>query len=334
MKFSEFVGNDRIVRYFQKAISEDHLGHAYLFSGPDGIGKRTLSHLICKALLCKNPTPDGPCDVCPSCHKFDSGNHSDFHSFAPEGLYFKIELVRQIIHLASLKPVESKWKTFVLENVDFMREEASNALLKVLEEPPGQTIFFLLAQTPDVLLPTIHSRCQNFPLQPADPEQIAKWLMNKMEYSKEEASHVAPFSHGSLGRALTLNAEQYLAVRDKVLAILRVAILPGSYYQLLDAIKAVTVERSEMAERLLILEELVRDLIVLKTSDDAHLIHADEREKLKQLSSALSDSALQKFYEELLEVREAVLKINANVSLALQGLFLPLRATRPSPPSK
>lgn len=328
MKFSEFVGNDRVVRYFKKAISEDHLGHAFLFSGPDGIGKRTLAHLICKALLCKNPTPDGPCEVCSSCHKFESGNHGDFHLFAPEGLYFKIEVVRGIIHEASLKPVESKWKTFILENVDFMREEASNALLKVLEEPPGQTIFFLIAQTPDVLLPTIRSRCQHFPLQPVDREVMQKWLVEKMEYSKEEAFHIAPFSHGSLGRALTINADQYLGIRDKVLRALEAAILPGSYYQLLDAIKAITVERSEMAERLLMLEELVRDLIVVKASQGSLLIHAEVRDKLSQLASCVSDLALRKFYEELLQVRESVLKINANVALSLQALLLPLRALR------
>ncbi len=328
MKFSDFVGNDRIVRYFQKAISGDHLGHAYLFSGTEGIGKRTLSYLICKALLCKNPTPDGPCDVCASCHKFESGNHGDFHPFVPEGLYFKIELVRQMIHDASLKPVESRWKTFVLENVETLRDEASNALLKVLEEPPGQSIFFLVTQTPDVLLPTIRSRCQHFMLHPVDRELMEKWLVEKMEYSRQEAAQIAPFSHGSLGRALTLNADQYVKVRDKVLGALEAAILPGSYFQLVDAIKGVTVERSEMAERLLILEELVRDLIVLKASQGSRLIHAEARESLSRLSSRVSGAALQKLYAELLEVRESVLKINANVSLALHALLLPLRAAQ------
>ena len=328
MKFSEFVGNERVVHYFQNAITKDHLGHAFLLSGPQGIGKRTLAHLICKGLLCKNPSPDGPCDSCSSCHKFDSGNHGDFHSFVPEGLYFKIELVRQIIHDASLKPVESRWKTFVLENVDYMRDEASNALLKVLEEPPGQTIFFLIAQTPDVLLPTIRSRCQHFPMQPVDPDLLQKWLVEKMDYDRAEAEQIAPFSHGSLGRALSLNADQYIAMRDKVLAALESAILPGSYYQLLDAIKAVTVERSEMAERLLILEELVRDLLILKASRDGRLIHTQVRDKLSKLSARVDNLALQQLYEELLEVRESVLKINANVSLALQGLLLPLRATQ------
>jgi DNA polymerase III subunit delta' len=228
--------------------------------------------------------------------------------------------------------VESRWKTFVLENVDFIREEASNALLKVLEEPPGQTIFFLIAHTPDVLLATIRSRCQHFSLQPVEPEQLEKWLIEKMEYSKQEASDVASFSHGSFGRALSLNADQYLAMRDKVLVALEATLLPGSYYQLLDAIKSVTVERSEMAERLLILEELTRDLIVLRKSKKSRLIHAEVRERLSRLSMGLSDMALQKFYEELLEVRESVLKINANVGLALQALLLPLRAVQASRP--
>src|SRR5262249_5428509 len=125
MKFTDFAGNERIVEHFKKALERKQLGHAYLFSGPAGTGKSTLARLICKTLWCKKPGPTGPDNECASCHKFDSGNHSDFHYFEPDGLYFKIDLVRQIIHQASLRPVESQWKTFVLEGADLMRDEAA-----------------------------------------------------------------------------------------------------------------------------------------------------------------------------------------------------------------
>ena len=83
MKFSEFSGNERIVSHFRKALERGFLAHAFLFSGPDGVGKSTLARAICKGLLCRNRTADGPCEECVSCHKFESGNQPDFHHYVP-----------------------------------------------------------------------------------------------------------------------------------------------------------------------------------------------------------------------------------------------------------
>ena len=325
MKFSEFSGNERVITYFRKAMERGFLAHAFLFSGPDGVGKSTLARMICKTLLCRNHTPDGPCGECPSCHKFDSGNHADFHSYVPEGLYFKIEEVRSIIHQVSLKPVESKYKTFVLERAETMRDEASNALLKVLEEPPGETVFFLVTETPESLLPTIRSRCQHFPFQPLQPAELVRCLI-QLGHTEEEAAGQARFSHGSLGRALSLNVEQYAEMRDRVLLALECALGKKTYFGLMDAVKGITVDRVDMPERLLVLEELVRDLLVLKTAPGTPLLHQDVAHRMEPLASAASLSLLMEFYESLLQYREAILKINANIGLSLQALLLPLRA--------
>lgn len=326
MKLTEIVGNKRVTEYFQRGLKNSNLGHAYLFSGPVGLGKSTLGKTICKTLLCKKPGPDGPCEVCPSCHKFESGNHPDFHFYEPEGIYFKIDQVRQIIHHASLKPVESTWKAFLLEDIHYMREEASNAFLKVLEEPPGQTIFFLISEGSESLLPTIRSRCQIFEFQPLQPEEIKQWLMMKNQISEEEATHLSLSTHGSPGKALNANAEQYQEIRNKVLLTLETAVLPKTYYTLLDAIRAITVDRTEMGERLLILEELARDLILLKSSSSAKLVHEDVRKKLVEMAACVDSRTLDQFYDDILQAREAMLKINANISLSLQSLFLPLKS--------
>lgn len=325
MKFNDFKGNERVVDYFKKAIASKRLGHAYLFSGPAGLGKRTLATLLCRALLCVNPGPDGSCGACAACHKFDSGNHADYHLYLPDGLYFKIDLVRQIIHDAALKPLESNWKTFVLDSVDLMRDEAANALLKVLEEPPGQTILFLIAESVEALLPTVRSRCQHFPFQPLRQEDIVECLVASGEMDRGEAENRARYSQGSLGRARIVNVEQYRELRDKVLSVFQAALAPRSYHVLLDAIKAITVDRTEMAERLLIAEELTRDLIHLKASPEAAVIHQDARGMLFVLAGKADVRSLENLYEQLLEAREAILKVNASIGLALQSVFLPLR---------
>lgn len=329
MKFSEFSGNERVVSYFKKAIERGSMAHAFLFSGIDGVGKATLARLICKTLLCPNRTADGPCDSCASCHKFDSGNQPDFHSYIPEGLYFKIEEVRGLIHQVSLKPVESRYKTFLLERADTMREEAANALLKVLEEPPGETVIFLITETSEALLPTIRSRCQHFPFQPLPAGELQKLLI-EMGHSPQEAAAQARFSHGSLGRALTLNVDQYAEMRDRVLLALESAIGKKTYFAFMDSLKGITVDRVDMPERLLVLEELFRDLLVLKSSPETPLIHQDAKARLEPLAAAVSSSVLAEFYERLLNYREAILKINANIGLTLQALLLPLKTAAAS----
>jgi DNA polymerase III subunit delta' len=325
MKFSEFKGNERVVEYFKKAIESQNLAHAYLFSGPEGVGKSTLARAISKALLCPNRTKDGACEKCAACHKFDSENHADFHHFIPEGLYFKIDEVRRIIHEVSLRPIEARWKVFLLERVDYMRDEPANALLKVLEEPPGEAVFILITEVAEVLLPTVRSRCQQFSFQPLAIDDVAKLLVQKMEFKPKEAAELAQFSHGSPGRALNVSAKQGNDIRDRVLATLEAALAPRTYYNLLDAVRAITVERTEMGERFLMLEELTRDLILLKMSGDAKLIHHDAKERLTPLAERVGMSSLVQFYEKLLETREAVMKVNANIGLSLQALFLPLR---------
>jgi len=119
--------------------------------------------------------------------------------------------------------------------------------------------------------------------------------------------------------------DQYRDMRDRVLVVLEAALAPKTYYTLLDAIRAITVERSEMIERLLIFEELVRDIMLLKESAEGKLIHYDVRSRLAPLAERVSHAALQNFYSDLLEAREAILKINANIGLSLQALLLPLR---------
>ncbi|MEK7241616.1 MAG: AAA family ATPase, partial [Planctomycetota bacterium] len=166
MSFRRVISQTHAVSYFQGVISRGRLGHAYVLYGPEGVGKALFARELAKALFCQTkgkastsgglPSNDA-CDVCNPCRKVDSGMHPDLHWVVPpEG---KRDIAkRQIQELedkAYLKPLEANRRVFVLEDADKMTEEASNCLLKTLEEPPPGTLFLLTTTSAPSLLPTI-----------------------------------------------------------------------------------------------------------------------------------------------------------------------------------
>jgi DNA polymerase-3 subunit delta' len=140
-------------------LKGERVAHTYLFSGPAGVSKNELALGFAKALLCLKREFFQSC-VCASCSKIDRKNHPDVRWFGEDekSRSLKIELVREILHQASLKPYEGRWKVFILEGAERLTGEASNALLKTLEEPPGHSVFILLAENKAHLLETIQSR--------------------------------------------------------------------------------------------------------------------------------------------------------------------------------
>jgi DNA polymerase III delta' subunit len=152
-------------------LKGERVAHTYLFSGPEGASKNELALGFAKSLLCLKGEFFQAC-VCPSCSKIDRKNHPDVRWFGEDekARSLKIEMVREILHHASLKPYEGLWKVFVLEGAERLTGEASNALLKTLEEPPGHSVFILLAENKAHLLETIQSRAFEIRALPA-PEK-------------------------------------------------------------------------------------------------------------------------------------------------------------------
>lgn len=158
------AGQQHIVQALQAAMSKDQVGHAFLFYGPAGTGKKALAGGIAQALNCAR-FPEGPCETCQSCQRIARRTHPDVHWIAPEGKTIRIEQVRQIVKIASLLPREGRRQIFILEAVQGFTPEAANSLLKTLEEPPAAVVFILLAEKPGLLPTTVVSRCQVFPLR-------------------------------------------------------------------------------------------------------------------------------------------------------------------------
>jgi len=156
---------------------QQRLGHAWLLSGFPGIGKLLLARHLARTLLCDSPVAGEPCGSCTSCHLFGVGNHPDFRQFQPEKKQLTIDQVRDSIELALNTSQRGGMQILLFEPAEAMNQNAANALLKLLEEPPARTLLLLVSHQPGLLLPTIRSRCQQLrcPLPPIP--QAAAWLL-------------------------------------------------------------------------------------------------------------------------------------------------------------
>lgn len=209
--FAELAGQRRAKSLLEKSLSSGRIAHAYLFRGPEGVGKTLFAAAMAKALNCRLSGPAGACGKCPSCRKYDSGNHPDYKVEKPEKGVIKIERVRQLNKSLSYPPYESQWRVVVMEDIHTMRPEAANSLLKTLEEPPEGNVLILTAETSKSLLPTISSRCQIIPFFPLGLEDTAVILRIQHNFDAEQAALLARLAEGSPGRALLLHETDMIA---------------------------------------------------------------------------------------------------------------------------
>jgi len=190
--------------------------HALLFVGPHGTGKKTMAEIMARAILCSS-TGDKPCDACPACKKCLQNLHPDVHCVAPEKNTIKVDQIRSLISDLSLAAYEGGKKIAIIEHADAMNESAQNALLKTLENPTGDTLFFLLTDVPGALLPTIISRCLTVRFSCLEPEACAQVLISR-GVEADKANILAAAAQGSVGRALEMHADaEYPALRARVI---------------------------------------------------------------------------------------------------------------------
>lgn len=301
MKFSEFAGLDAKMEQLMRSAQAGRIVHALLFSGPKGTGKKSMAEIFARAVLCEDGK--APCDLCAACKKCLNGNHPDVHYVAPEKNTIKVDQIRELTEALSLASYEGGKKIAIIENADSMNESAQNALLKTLENPTGDALFFLLTDAPGVLLPTIVSRCLQVRfncLEAADCVQV----LEKHGISPDRAQILAALSQGSVGRALEIDADaDYLPLRERVIEALECLKAPS------DAVKAAArigdVKGREKAV-FEIMELWARDL--MRVQNGAEPLDAGSLQKLKQ--SKYSGSAL------LRRIMLARQQLNANLSWA------------------
>ncbi|SHO46248.1 DNA polymerase III subunit delta' [Desulfopila aestuarii] len=217
--YTEVRGQEKAKKLVSRTLGSDRVPHAYIFKGPDGVGKRLFARGVAAALNCRGSERGKACGSCVSCRKFLSGNHPDFQVVSPDKGTIKIDQVRQMCRSLSYPPYESELRVVLMEDVHTMRQEAANSLLKTLEEPPKGNLLILTAEASQELLTTISSRCQVIPFYNlSEAECVEILLAEKPEMAADTARLLSRLAEGSPGRALLLHQEEMTGILQEVVA--------------------------------------------------------------------------------------------------------------------
>ena len=215
-----FVGHAQARTLLSRGLLSDRLAHAYLFRGPEGVGKQLFARGLTAAVNCAARKGIRSCGICSGCRKFASGAHPDFLLVSPEKGAIKIGQIRELIKTLSYAPYEAEMRVVLLEDVHTMRREAANSLLKTLEEPPKDNLLILTADSAGALLPTISSRCQVVPFYPLTlDETVAVLLREHQDLDRETAMLLARLAEGSPGKALLLHRKDLVSFGRRVVEL-------------------------------------------------------------------------------------------------------------------
>jgi DNA polymerase-3 subunit delta' len=321
MKFSTIEGHEKSIEILKRAIANNALAHAYLFSGQAGIGKKKTAFALAAAVNCPNARPEGGCGECPSCRKIDTLGHPDVHVLVPDGDEIKIDQIRQVQADFSLKPFEGTKKVLLVDSAESMNAAAANAFLKTLEEPPGDALIVLITAMPRSLLPTIRSRCQEVTFNPLPRATLARVLMQMRGLSEEDAWFIAALAQGSMGRGLEMDIDQERSARE-VLAKLWSGLAQMGPGEALAQAETLAKDR-EGLERLIGLGiEGLRDTLVYReTGDERLLVHARAQQLYRQAAERQSLPGLLADMELLIASR-GLLDRRVSAQLVAENLLL------------
>lgn len=353
MALKDVIGQEKAVNILLRTIQRGRIPSSYLFTGESGIGKKFTAINLAKALNCLNPVTSNElkvtsttqtqnsglnsslvtrhpslsfdcCDECSSCKKIDAGIHPDFLFIAPESRQIRIEEIRAIDDILSLKPFEGKWKIVIVDDAHAMNSFAANAFLKTLEEPPKDSLIILISSNPDRLPDTIRSRCSRLNFTPLSNEACRKVIEKvvsqkskiKSQKSKKDSristhdmpvdSRLSTLVRLSMGRPGIATSTDLLEERSWFLEL---------FQEMLKSEKDGWTSKEEMERWFDLIVLLLRDAAVMQiTQDEKNLVNLDLKDQIKKFSSSTDLKVIIDSYQKLNTLR-GYLNFNLNRSL-------------------
>lgn len=326
MDFKDVIGQKEVVGSLEQSLSEGRIGHAYIFSGPAGIGKKTIARIFAGLLLCDAPQNAGlPCGECRPCLMMGRDSNPDYHSISCEELSIGVDLIREIQTDAVLKPMYSKRKVYIIEEAAKMTEQAQNCLLKTFEEPPGYVVVILLTTNYEKLLETVRSRAQHIKFRKYTREQVCQAL--RQVYGSDEGMFglAADYSDGNIGTALELaGSGEFSRLRDQMLDLLP-CVAQGKTRSILDFSSFMDNNKDNVDMLLEIMLLYYRDLLVInETGKENMLINSDKKDIILNNARKYRGDRLIRNIDAIGAARRA-LKQNASYQLVIDNLLIKLR---------
>ncbi|HEX6482628.1 MAG TPA: DNA polymerase III subunit delta' [Ktedonobacteraceae bacterium] len=328
------VGHEHAINTLRRMLAAQRVRHAYLFTGPEHIGKTLLAQRFGQTLLCTggpdpNIAPQSPCNVCLSCRKVMHGNHPDVHYVSrPQGRQFiLIDQVRALQSDSARRTLEGRRNIFIIEGMHQMNLDAANCLLKTLEEPEPDVVLLLTAPDPGQLLPTILSRVQQVPMHLLTTSQIKTALEERWQVESDESSLIAALAAGRMGWAVRAVEDEHVLEERKSQLETLTALPSLSKVKRFDVAQRLSTDSDKLHDILELWLLWWRDMVLAANNSLDLIVNVDMRSHLQKQAAKIGPTEARRMVRAILRTAEA-LEQNVNARVALEVLMLDLPTVR------
>ena len=327
-RFESIIGQEHIKEHLRATLVSGKVSQAYLITGENMSGKEYIARIFANALVCDHPENGyEPCGKCRSCIQAATGNHPDIITVThnrPNTVSID-DIREQIVSDVQIKPYQSRWKIYIMNEAEKMTLQAQNALLKTLEEPPEYAVILLLSTTETSLLPTILSRCIRLDMRPVEDKIVKNYLMSEIKVPDYRADICTAFARGNIGRAKSLAvSEDFDNIREETIRVLKF-IRKMDTSDMIRTLKKMEEYKLYINDILDIMMIWYRDVLLYKaTMDDSAVVFADETQSIRNEAENSSYEGIEEILMTMEKTKQR-LKANVNFELAMELMLLTIK---------